>query len=479
MSHDVDMVAVARGILQENGFEPDLPAGVEASIPSAPAVESARDLRDLPWSSIDNCDSMDLDQIEYADRLPDGSIRVLIGIADVDAFAKKGSLVDRHAHANTCTLYAGVHIFPMLPEVLSTNRTSLLEDGRPRLAVVTEYVVRVDGSLEDAKTAVYVAQVLNRAKLVYETAGAWLEGEGAPPRGGAVIAEQLKLQDEAAARLRDLRHEHGALDFETIEARPVMKDGEIVDLEVTHKNRARQLVEDLMIAANGATAKFLETRGRSSIRRVVPRPKRWDRIVALAATFGAQLPQEPSSVALSQFLAQRRKADPEHYADLSLSFVKLIGPGEYVLQRATDPDTGHFGLAVEDYAHSTAPNRRYPDLITQRLLKSCTSNASAAYSDDELAEIAQHCTERENAARKVERTMRKIVAARLLSTQIGQTFDAIVTGVSEHGTFVRLLRPPAEGRVIRGEGGMDVGDNVHVKLVDTAPEKGFIDFVRA
>ncbi|HSN29459.1 MAG TPA: RNB domain-containing ribonuclease [Kofleriaceae bacterium] len=479
MSHDIDMVAVARRVLQENGFEPDFPAGIEASIPTAPPPEPARDLRDLPWSSIDNSDSMDLDQIEYAERLRDGSIRVLVGIADVDALAKRGSLVDQHAHANTCTLYTGVHIFPMLPEVLSTNRTSLLEDGRARLSVVTEYVVRRDGSLDDGKFDVYIAQVLNKAKLAYEPVGAWLEGQGPAPHGGAVIAEQLKLQDEAACLLRELRHEHGALDFETIEARPVMKDGEIVDLEVTHKNRARQLVEDLMIAANGATARYLEMRGRSSIRRVVPKPKRWDRIVALAATFGAQLPQEPSSVALAQFLAQRRKADPQHFADVSLSIVKLIGPGEYVLQRATDPDMGHFGLAVDDYAHSTAPNRRYPDLITQRLLKTCAGAATPAYSDDELADIAQHCTDRENAARKVERTMRKVAAARLLSSHIGETFDAIVTGVGDHGTFVRLLRPPAEGRVVRGEAGMDVGDRVHVRLVDTAPERGFIDFVRA
>ncbi|MBV8755647.1 MAG: RNB domain-containing ribonuclease [Deltaproteobacteria bacterium] len=478
MSHDIDMVAVARRVLQENGFEPDFPPGIEASIPATPAPEPAKDLRDLPWSSIDNSDSMDLDQIEYAERLPDGSIRVLVGIADVDALAPKGSLVDQHAYANTCTLYTGVHIFPMLPEVLSTNRTSLLEDGTPRLAVITEYVVKSDGTLDESKTAVYVATVLNKAKLAYESVGAWLDGHGDAPHGGAVIADQLKLQDEAASRLRELRHEHGALDFETIEAQPVMKDGQIVDLQVLAKNRARNLIEDLMIAANGATARYLETRGRSSIRRVVPKPKRWDRIVELAATFGTQLPQEASSVALSQFLADRRKADPTHFADLSLSIVKLIGPGEYVLQRANDPDTGHFGLAVTDYAHSTAPNRRYPDLVTQRLLKTCAAGKPAAYSDDELAQIAQHCTERENGARKVERTMRKVAAARLLSDHIGETFDAIVTGVGEHGTFVRLLRPPAEGRVVRGEAGMDVGDKVHVKLVDTAPERGFIDFVR-
>jgi VacB/RNase II family 3'-5' exoribonuclease len=367
----------------------------------------------------------------------------------------------------------------MLPEVLSTDRTSLLEDGRTRLAVITDYIVRADGSIADHETQIYVARVLNKAKLAYEGVGAWLEGDGKPPHGGAEIEDQLRLQDEAACRLRALRHMHGALDFETIEARPVVKNGEIVDLEVTHKNRAKQLIEDLMIAANTATAKFLEARGHSSIRRIVPRPRRWDRIVQLAASYGAALPAEPSSVALAGFLAARRQADPKRFADLSLSVVKLLGPGEYALQRATDPDFGHFGLAVDDYAHSTAPNRRYPDLITQRLLKQCQAGRGQAYSDDELAELAAHCTERENAARKVERTMRKVAAARLLSTHVGELYDAIVTGVGDHGTFVRLLHPPAEGRVVRGEHGMDVGDQVRVRLVDTAPEKGFIDFARA
>jgi exoribonuclease-2 len=479
MSHDIDMVAVARRVLQENGFEPDFPPGLEASIPAVPPDEPARDLTNLPWSSIDNSDSRDLDQIEVADLIAGGSIRVRVGIADVDALAARSSPVDLHAYANTCSLYTGVHIFPMLPEVLSTDRTSLLEDGRTRLAVITDFVVRADGSIADGDTQIYIARVLNKAKLVYEDIGAWLEGAGAAPHGGPEIADQLRLQDEVAGRLRALRHLHGALDVETIEARPVVKNGEIVDLEVAHKNRAKQLIEDLMIAANTATAKFLEARGHSSIRRVVPRPKRWDRIVELAASYGATLPAEPSSVALAGFLAARRQADPKRFADVSLAVVKLLGPGEYVLQRASDADIGHFGLAVDDYAHSTAPNRRYPDLVTQRLLKQCQAQRGQAYTDDELATIAAHCTERENAARKVERTMRKVAAARLLSTHIGQVFDAIVTGVGDHGTFVRLLRPPAEGRVVRGERGMDVGDQVKVRLVDTAPEKGFIDFARA
>ncbi len=472
-----DMVEIARRVLRENGFDPEMPPGIEKTIPAKDPIEDAIDLRQLTWSSIDNDDSRDLDQIEWAELLPGNAIRMLIGIADVDAFAPKNSEIDRYAGTNTTTLYTGVHIFPMLPEELSTDRSSLLDD-RDRLAIVTEFVVAEDGSLDDAKTKIYPAHVRNRAKLVYERIGAWLEGHGDAPKGDG-IASQVGLHDQAAQRLRRRRHEHGALDFETIEARPVTQDGRVVDLVVVHKNRARELVEDLMIAANGATARFLEERGCSSIRRIVRKPKRWDRIVELAASLGFTLPAEPSATALSDFLAARRTAEPEKFGDLSLSVVKLIGPGEYALQRAQDPDTGHFGLAVDDYAHSTAPNRRYPDLITQRLLKACASRCQPPYSDDELIAIAQHCTERENGARKVERTMRKVAAALLLHDRIGEEFDGIVTGSGPKGVFVRLFKTPtAEGRVVSHEQGLDVGDKVRVRLVDTEPNRGFIDFVR-
>lgn len=473
---ELDMVAIARRVLRENGFEPELPAGIEDSVPPKDPVDGVRDLRELPWSSIDNAESRDLDQIEVAERLDDGSIRVMIGIADVDALAPRESPIDRFAAANTTTLYTGFAIFPMLPEVLSTDRTSLLE-AVDRLAVITEIVVKPDGMLDDEATRIYPARVRNHAKLVYERVGAWLEGQGSIFEN-KTIAAQLKLHDEAAQRLRTQRYAHGALDFETIEARPVMRDGQIVDLQVQHKNRARQLVEDLMIAANGATARFLERAGFSSIRRVVRAPKRWDRIVELAAGLQYKLPVEPNAKALAEFLAARRTTDPTRFADLSLSIVKLLGPGNYELQRATEPDTGHFGLAVDDYTHSTAPNRRYPDLITQRLLKACSAGAKQPYSDDELIAHAAHCTDRENAARKVERTMRKVAAAALLSPRIGDEFDAIVTGAADKGVFVRLFHPPAEGRVVRGEQGMDVGDKVRVRLVDTEVSKGFIDFVR-
>ena len=473
----LDILQIARRVLGDNGFAPDLPAGLDDTLPANDPDEGAADLRALPWSSIDNEESRDLDQIEVAEQLAGGAIRVRIGIADVDALAPKGSPVDHAAAVNTTTLYTGVHVFPMLPEVLSTGRTSLLGD-QERLAVVTDMVVRADGSLDDSATQIYIARVVNHAKLVYERVGAWLEGVGGAevPQGGEVIATQLRLQDAAAQRLRRLRHERGALELETVEARTVTKDGQVVDLEVMHKNRARELIEDLMIAANGATARYLETRDRSSIRRVVRAPKRWDRIVALAAGLGGALPAEPSAPALSQFLAIRRAAAPEQFGDLSLAVVKLLGPGQYVLQRATDPDQGHFGLAVDDYAHSTAPNRRYTDLITQRLLKAAASAEPAPYTDLELTTIADRCTERENGARKVERTMRKVAAAALLSTRTGEEFDAIVTGATERGVFVRLLRPPAEGRVVQGEHGLDVGDHLRVRLLATEVARGFIDF---
>ena len=471
---DIDMREVARRVLLDNGFRIEVPRELDATV-AREQFADAKDLRGLPWSSIDNETSQDLDQLEVAERLDGGAIRMYVAIADVDAFVPAGSPIDDYAANNTMSLYTGVQTFPMLPEILSHGESSLLE-GQERLAMVTEMVVRPDGSVDEAQTRIYQARVQNKAKLVYEDVGAWLESGGDPPRDEA-IQDQVQLHDDAAQRLRERRFDRGALELETIEARAVAKGGRIIDLELQHKNRARELVEDLMIAVNGATARFLETRGYSSIRRIVRAPKRWERIVELAAELGTTLPMQPDRRALSDFVAKRRKADPLRFADLSLSIVKLLGPGEYVLQRSTDPDIGHFGLAVDDYAHSTAPNRRYPDLITQRLLKAAQAGERSPYSDDQLLAIAAHCTERENAARKVERTMRKVAAAVLLSSRIGETFDAIVTGVADKGTFARLFRPPAEGRIVKGEQGLDVGDLVKVKLVDTEPTRGFIDFV--
>ncbi|NVB79557.1 MAG: RNB domain-containing ribonuclease [Kofleriaceae bacterium] len=471
-----DMVQIARRVLVEAGFEPDGPHEI-APLGNRDPGAGAIDLRELPWSSIDNAESKDLDQIEWAEKLGDGTIRMLLGIADVAAYVPKGSPIDQHAETNTTSLYTGVRTFHMLPKALSTQRTSLLENGE-RLAMITEMHVRHDGTVIEELTKVFPARVKNHAKLVYEEVGAWLDGDESRAPASATLVAQLRLHDEATRRLRKRRIECGALELETIEARPVAKDGKVVDLELMHKNRARDLVEDLMVAANTATAKFLEQRGFSSIRRVVQAPSRWPRIVEIARGFGTELPDKPDVFALGHFVAAQRRAAPDAFADLSLTIVKLLGAGEYVLQRATDPDRGHFGLAVDDYMHSTAPNRRFADLVTQRILKAAWLRHESPYSDDELMHIAAHCTERENAANKVERTMRKVAAAMFMTPRIGQTFDAIITGTKAHATYARLLRPPAEGRVVENEQGLDVGDKVRVKLVATEPEKGHIDFAR-
>lgn len=467
-----DLVAIARDVAIREGFHVDFPAHSLAE-PHDGDDPHLVDERALLWSSIDNRESTDLDQIEVAEALADGVIRVKLGIADVDAFVPAGSVLDRHAADVTCSLYAGVATFPMLPDELSSDLTSLLA-GVDRLAVVTQIDVAKDGSIVDAK--IYRAHVRNHAKLVYEDIGAFLEAHGPGPSDPA-IAAQVRLQDEAAQRLRKRRIDHGALQLETVEARAVAKDGDVVDLTLTLKSRARELIEDLMIAANGATARWLEERRFASIRRMVRRPRRWDRIVALAATFAYELPAEADPVALAQFLGARREADPKHFADVSLSVVKLLGPGEYAVADPEAPE-GHFGLAVDDYAHSTAPNRRYGDLVTQRLLKAAARGEKTPYDAAALLPIAERCTERENHARKFERTMRKVGAAVFLSHRIGAELDAIVTGANDKGTFVRTIEPPAEGRVVEGQDGLDVGDRIRVRLVATEPSRGFIDFIK-
>jgi VacB/RNase II family 3'-5' exoribonuclease len=481
----VDLREMARQAMIDEGFEPDFPPNVEREVRALneaailSGVEGeARDLRGLLWSSIDNEESRDLDQVEFLERLPDGGVRLFIGIADVDEFVPQGSAIDARAGHNTTSVYTGVETFPMLPERLSTDLTSLLE-GVDRLALIIELIVDEEGQVR--ATDVYRALVHNHAKLVYETVGAWLESEDpAPPFISRVpgLEEQLRLQYEVTEKLRALRKQNGALNLETIEAKPVTVDGKVVDLSTTEHNRARDIIEGFMVAANGAMASFLESKHVPAIRRVVRTPLRWSRIVELAQTLDDELPQEPDSRSLADFLARRKTADPVHFPDLSLAVVKLLGPGEYVVQHPGASAEGHFGLAVHDYTHSTAPNRRYPDLITQRLLKAVIAGGPTPYTESELAAIAEHCNERESAARKVERLMRKTAAAVFLSHRIGEVFDAIVTGVSEKGTFVRLIRPPAEGRVMRGERGLDVGDRVRVRLTDTNPERGFIDFAR-
>ncbi len=467
----------------QNGFEPDFPAEVQqqlAQIKSKPpqtAAADVRDLRNLLWSSIDNDTSRDLDQIEVAEKLPDGTTKVMIGIADVDSFVLKGSPIDLHASKETCTVYTGVRNFPMLPEELSTGTTSLLEvDGK--LSMVTEFVVDGNGCV--SQHHIYRAMVVNKAQLTYNAVGAWLEGRGPAPAKVAASAElqtQLKLQDEVAQALKNERHRHGALNIETTEVHPVVLNDQIIDLQKQEKNRATELIEDFMIAANGVVARTLEEAKLSSIRRVVKTPERWDRIVALAAQQGGKLPEQPDSKALNDFLQARKAADPDHFADLSLSVIKLMGPGEYVLERPGQPSPGHFGLAVQDYTHSTAPNRRFADVVTQRLLKSLLSGQKSPYSDADLAAIATNCTAMEDAARKVERAMSKRIAAVTMSSRIGQVFDAIATGVTPKGTFVRVLAPHVEGLLVHGQG-VDVGDKLRVKLISADPQRGYIDFAR-
>jgi exoribonuclease-2 len=467
--------------MEEAGFEPDIPPAAlrEAEEQTGqPVVDGVQDLRELLWSSIDNEESRDLDQVEVAHALPERDIRLRVGIADVDAYAREASAIDRHAAGNTTSVYTGVETFPMLPERLSTGRTSLLE-GEDRLAVVADLVVEPDGTVSASR--VYRARLRNHAKLVYESVGPWLEGRlPVPPEVARVpgLEAQLRLQDEALTRFQALRRRRGALNFETIEATPVTAGGQVVDLVVKEKGRARTLIESFMVAVNGATAAFLHDRGLPSIQRVVRTPKRWPRIVELAAEFGETLPPAPDPRALAAFLDRRRTADPEHFPDLSLAVVKLLGAGEYMLVRRGAEAEGHFGLAVQGYTHSTAPNRRYVDLVTQRLLKSVLAGTALPYSENDLAAIAAHCTERTSAATKVERRMRKAAAAVLLGDRTGDVFDAVVTGASVKGTYVRLLAPPAEGRVVRGEEGMDVGERVQVRLLSADPERGFIDFGR-
>jgi VacB/RNase II family 3'-5' exoribonuclease len=470
---------IARQALADAGFElePGREARGELAALRPAGSDGVRDLRDLPWSSIDNATSKDLDQIEVAERGRDGGIVLRVGIADVDALVPKGSAVDRHAMANTTSIYTGVAVYPMLPDVLSTDLTSLRE-GEARLVVVAELDVARDGTVR--RHTVYRAWAVNHAKLDYESVGAWLEGRGPqPPRIAAddVLEAQIWLQDRTAGLLKGTRERAGALALDTVAVTAIASDGRVDALRVARKNRARDLIEDFMIAANVAIARFLAEHGRPSIRRVVRAPRRWDRIVAIAGGYGIRLPDTPDVRALSDFLAARRAADPLRFPDLSLSVVKLLGPGEYVLDRpGPDDDQGHFGLSAPDYTHATAPNRRYADLVTQRLVKAAVAGRPTPYDDTELEVIARRCTERENAANKVERLARKAAAALLLAPRVGATFDAIVTGVKRDATYVRLLSPPAEGRVVRGEAGLDVGERVEVRLIRTDAERGHLDF---
>ncbi|MGA3028654.1 MAG: RNB domain-containing ribonuclease [Bryobacteraceae bacterium] len=478
-----DLAASAREEMLHEGFHPDFPPGTEEQLialrgrPAPLAGGDVEDLRALLWSSIDNDSSRDLDQIEYAERAA-GGIRVLIGIADVDSDVAAKTPIDGHASEQTTTVYTEVRTFPMLPEELSTDLTSLNENV-DRLAVVVDFTVAADGSI--GSSAIRRALVRNKAQLTYDGVGCWLEGTVAAPAKVAASADlqaQLRLQDAAAGALREKRHELGALDFDRTEAHPVISNGVVTGIAAHRKNKASALIEDFMVAANEVMARTLTEAGVASIRRVVKVPERWPRIVDLAAQHGAKLPGEPDSGALAAFLAKQKLADPVHYEDLSLAVIKLMGPGEYVVLRPGETSPGHFGLAAPDYTHSTAPNRRFADLVTQRLIKAVLAKQSAPYAEGELDSIASNCTSKEDGARKVERTMQKRVAAVALAGRIGQSFAAVVTGVTPKGVFVRVFNPPVEGRLMRGEHGLDVGDQLRVTLLSTDPQRGFIDFGR-
>ena len=467
--------------MKERGFLPDFSTAalnelekIQRIDPEGGAPE--KDLRHLLWASIDNDDSLDLDQVTVAEALSDSRVKVLVAVADVDALVRQSSAIDAHARHNTTSVYTAGKTFPMLPEKLSTDLTSLncCED---RPAIIIDMLVNDVGEMQSSD--IYHALVRNHAKLAYNAVAAWLEGKGPVPEAMEVVpelAENLRVQDRVAQKLRAQRHKRGALDLQTLEARPIFAGDEIQDLQVDETNRAKEIIEDFMIAANDVTARFLHGKQVPSLRRVVRSPKRWDRIVEIAAQHDSQLPAEPDSRALARFLTERKAADPLRFPDLSLIIIKLLGSGEYVVDRPNEAAPGHFALAVEDYTHSTAPNRRFPDLITQRILKATLSGSPMPYSQSELVELAKHCTEKEDDANKVERLVAKSAAAMVISSRIGGKFDAICTGAADKGTWVRIFHPPFEGRLLHGSEGVDVGDRLEVRLIHVDVDKGFIDF---
>jgi exoribonuclease-2 len=477
--------AIAVRAMRERGLEPDMPADAIAAaeaVKTAPRTteEPVRDLRARLWCSIDNDDSRDLDQLSVAEALPGGDVKVLVAIADVDVLVPKGSPADRHAERNTTSVYTPAVMFPMLPEKLSTELTSLNEQ-QDRVAVVMEFVVSPDGAQQSSD--VYGALVRNHAKLAYNAVGAWLAGSGPLPRAAAAVRgmdDQLRMQDGVAQALSRVRHERGALEFQTIEVQSFFDGDTLRDLQPQMGNRARALIENLMVAANGVTARFLDTHDFPSLRRVVKSPERWDRIRALAEAVGDTLPAAADSRALNDFLGRRKEADPDTFPDLSRTIIQLLGSGEYVVDPPGEEPPGHFGLAVRDYTHSTAPNRRYPDLITQRLVKAVLAGHPVPYSIAELERLAVQCTKQEDNATKVERQTRKSAAALVVQSRVGDEFEAIVTGASSKGTWVRVTRPPIEGRLVRGAAGdLDVGDRLRVRLSGVNVDRGFIDFERA
>ena len=469
--------------MTDRGFLPDFsPQAIQelATIvnPVTHGTISPRDMKGLIWCSIDNDDSQDLDQLTYAESLPGGSVKIFVAIADVDALVKNQSALDHHARQNSTSIYTAGGIFPMLPEKLSTDLTSLKYDT-DRGAMIIEITVDPEGAAQQSD--IYLASVHNHAKLAYNSVDAWLENTAPMPEALKKVADldtNLRLQDQVAQKLKARRQEHGALHLRTTEARPVFDNEVLVDLQTETTNRAKELIENFMVLANGVTARYLTSKKFPSLRRVVRTPKDWDRIVELAHENAFTLPSTPDSKLLDEFLLFAEAKDPVRFPDISLSIVKLLGSGEYVVNLPGETPIGHFGLAVRDYSHSTAPNRRYPDIITLRLLKAAMAGQPVPYNNNELKELASHCTEKEDDAKKVERQVRKSAEAMLLEHQIGKQFEAIVTGASAKGTWVRLLNPPVEGMLVQGFKGLKVGQRLRVQLMHTEVERGFIDFKR-
>jgi exoribonuclease-2 len=481
-SHRSILRELAHKAMTSRGLLPDFSPGVlkelDGLLPDSAAWKSIRDLRHLLWCSIDNNDSRDLDQLSVAERLPDGAVRLLVAIADVDAWVPKSSATDDHARQNTTSVYTTAEVFPMLPEKLSTDITSLNYQC-DRLALVVEMIIANDGSLKESD--VYRATVRSQAKLDYGSVGAWIEGQAEIPaeiERVAGLARNILMQDEVARKMKKFRYEQGALDFETMESLPVFDGDMISGLREVQRNRARDIIEELMISANEVTAGYLSEKAFPSFQRVVRNPKRWSRICEIAASHGHALPVEPDSKALQLFMAEAKKNDIRNFSDLSLSMIKLLGPGEYAVFFPGEKSSGHFGLAVRNYSHSTAPNRRYPDLVTHRLLKAAMASKALPYTREELDSLAMHCTQKENDAKKVERQVSKSAAALVLQSRIGEQFDAIVTGAADKGTWVRIMHPHIEGRIVNGHHGLDVGQRIRVELIDTNVEMGYIDFCR-
>jgi exoribonuclease-2 len=479
----VDLARLAREAMCNNGFIPDFDKSIEDQVQqikqrTITAGDGIKDLRGLLWSSIDNVESRDLDQIEYAEKLDGGYYRLVVGIADVDCDVAKDSPVDKRAATNTTSVYTGIIIYPMLPEDLSCGLTSLAE-FQDRLAMIIDMKLSSKGSVESAD--VYRALVNNKAQLNYPEVGQWIEHGVAFPKLDSVagLKQQLEIQNEIAQAVEQLSIANGALNFHTIEANPVTANGKVVDIAVDEQNAAKDLIMYLMVSANTAVAEFLEQRNIALIKRVVKTPERWDRIVAVAREHKWKLPADPDSKALADFIVAARKQDPDRFPDLCLSIIKLLGPGQYIVQRPGEKTEGHFGLALHDYTHSTAPNRRFVDLTNQRLLKSHLAGKQVPYAPDDLDSVAEHCMTMETASRKVERFVRKAATAVVLSTHIGEVFDGIITGRKPDATYVRIKTPHAEGMIVHGGHGLDVGDKVKVKLVSVDPEKGYIDFERA